>query len=437
MKTKLFTLLFAVLTLFSVAQPPAKIWYDETNLRTSAIRHFAHGRFLDCLMNCQRLNALGESDGLVAGLMAMAYDSLMNNEAATGSRELASKFRVDSSIYARLAAANLSPDIYKRSVMQSGASFYNSARFDSSEAYFSEYVKMSPNDTFALFFLANSQFYQGKYNQAVVTYKHLLELDFNRSDVHNLTGVCYLLQNNYLSARDYFSQAVLLEKNYGLAHYNLGRVHYGLNDKVAAIQSLNDAYVLMPKDSNCVALLSQIYLEQQDWKNAEKYLAKLYSLNRNNLKVGWNLVDIAWKNKDYEHAAAYLQNIARVSPKSIDAYNKLGEAYILTGNYEQAFNSYENAIQKAGENRDFHYGAGMCANRIGLYGKATEHLAKAIEFDASHAASHKEMGDAYMGLGKKKNAKKSYKTATALGWQKEKEKTQEQSTATSPLQAKK
>lgn len=435
MKTKLLTLLFSVLTVFAVAQAPAKIWFEETDLRTGAIKHFAHGRFLDCIINCQRLHAVGQADGLVAGLMVMAYDSLANKEASGNSKQVADKFEVDQSIFARLASANLTPDIYKRNVIQSGAKFYNASQFDSSEAYFGEYIKMSPNDTFALFFLANSQFNQGKYNQAIATYKHLLEVDFNRADVHNLLGVCHLLQNNYLSARDYFSQAIILDKHMGLAFYNLGRVHYGLNDKVSALQSLNDAYVLIPKDSNCIALLSQIYLEQQDSKNAEKFLARLYALNRNNLKVGWNLVDMAWKNKDYEHAAAYLQNIVRVAPKNIDAYNKLSEAYININSYEQAFNNYENAIQKAGENRDFLYGAGMCANRIGLYGKAVEYLTKSATLDANYAPAYKEMGDAYAGLGKKKQAKKCYKTATAMGWQKEEPKQKEVANV-GPMQAK-
>ncbi len=419
MKTKLLTLLLLASALMTMAQPPAKIWYDETNLRTSAIRNFAQAKYLDCIMNCQRMVALGNGDGLVTGLMAMAYDSLTNQEAADKSRADANLYKVDSNIIRRLTAANLSPEIYKRNILQSGAGFYNTFKFDSSEVFFTEYLKLAPKDTFAIFFLANSQFYQGKYEQAVVNYKRVLELDFNRADVHNLVGVCLMLQNNFLNARDYFSQALILDKYMGNAHYNLGRVQYGLNDKNAAIQSLNDAYSMLPKDSNIVALLSQIYLEQQDYKNAEKFLAKLYALNKSNEKVGWNLVNIARKNKDYEHVAIYLQNIIRVNPKNPQGYVELGETYVTTNNYEQAFNNYENAISKLGESRDFLYNAGMCANHIGIYGKAVEYLSKAISLDASYAKSYKELGDAYTGLKKKKQAKQNYKKANSLGYEKE------------------
>ncbi len=419
MKTKLLTLLLAVFTTIAVAQPPVKIGNENTDLRTGAIQHFAHTRYLDCIMNCQRLVAVGNSDGLVTGLMSMAYDSLVNIEAASKSHGVMLAYRVDSSILRRLAVANLSPEIYKRSIMKTGADFYNTNSYDSSEVYFAEYLKLAPKDTFAIFFLANSQFYQGKYDVAMVNYKRVLELDFNRADVHNLTGVCYMLQNNFLNARDYFAQATVLDKNMAVAYSNLGKVQYGLQDRNAAVQSLTQAYSLYPKDSNSIALLSQIYVEQGDDKNAEKFLAKLYSLNRNNVKVGWNLVSLAMKNKDYEHASAYLQNLIRVNPKNAEAYNKLGEVYITMNSFEQAFNNYENAIAKAGENRDFLYGAGMCANKIGLYGKAIEYLSKATTLDAAFAKSYKELGDAYAGVSKKKLAKQNYKLAKSLGIEKE------------------
>jgi tetratricopeptide (TPR) repeat protein len=415
MKNKLLTLLCVALATISVAQPPVKIGNDNMDLRSGAIHYFAHSRYLDCIMNCQKMVALGYSDGLVTGLMSMAYDSLVNREAATKNRDLTASYGVDSSLLRRLAASNLQSEIYKRSIMSSGASFYNTSKWDSSETYFAEYLKLEPTDTFAIFFLANAQFYQGKYAMAQANYKRLLEIDFNRPDVHNLTGVCFMLQNNYLNARDHFSQAVILDKGLAVAKYNLGRVHYGLHDKTAALQSLNEAYVLNPKDSNCVALISQIYLEQNDNKNAEKFLAKLYALNRNNEKVGWNLVNIALKNADYEHAAAYLQNIIRVNPKNPEGYNKLGDTYMQMNNFEQAFNNYENAITKLGENRNFHYHAGVCAIKIGLYGKAVEHLNKAAELDATYANTFQARGDAYTGMKKKKQAKQDYKQAKALG----------------------
>ncbi len=419
MKTKILTLVFFAFTLITNAQAPQKIWSNSSDPRTQAIRDFARGYYLDCIMNCQKLSALGMNDGLVSGLMAMAFDSLSNNDAAKKSNEVASAFQFDSSILKRLAASDLSPEIYQRNLLSKASEAYNKGDFASSEQSFKEFLKLAPKDTFATFFLGNSQFYQQKYDEAIASYKHVLDLDFNRADVHNLTGVCYLLQNNYLTARDYFSQASILDKHMAVAFYNLGRVHYGLQDKNAALQSLTSAYAFAPKDSGCVALLAQIYLEQSDDKNAEKFLAKLYALNRNNERIGWNLVNLSLKNKDYEHASAYLQNLIRVNPKNAEAYNKLSETYINMNSYEQAFINYENAIAKMGESRDFLYGAGSCANKIGLYGKALEYLGKAQTLDVSFAKTYQAMGDAYMGMKKKKDAKKNYKLAVNFGYQKD------------------
>jgi len=417
MKQGVFIAIFVWLAVLVNAQSPARITSSDTkNLRVDAIRNFAQAKYIDCILNCQKMVALGEGDGLVAGLMAMAYDSLRNDQAGSKAHEEAQRFKPQDEIYNRIASANLTPELYQRQVLSNGASSYNVARFDSSEFFFKEYLKLVPKDTFALYYLANAQFYQGKYDEALVNYRSILDLNFNRSDVHNLVGVCYMVQNNYLTARNYFCQSILLDKLNGMAHYNLGRIHFGLNDKTAALVSLEQAFILMPKDSDTVALIAQIYLEQHDLKNAEKYLARLYAINRNNEKVGWNLVNIAQKNNDYVHAASYLQNIIRMNPKNPQAYSELGKAYISNKSFEEAFNSYETALQKLGESRDFLYGAGMCANKIGIYGKAVEFLNKAVTYDAGYANTYQALGDAYTGLGKKKLALKNYKLAAGLGY---------------------
>ena len=98
MKTKILTLVFFAFTLITNAQAPQKIWSNSSDPRTQAIRDFARGYYLDCIMNCQKLSALGMNDGLVSGLMAMAFDSLSNNDAAKKSNEVASAFQFDSSI---------------------------------------------------------------------------------------------------------------------------------------------------------------------------------------------------------------------------------------------------------------------------------------------------------------------------------------------------
>ena len=80
--------------------------------------------------------ALGEGDGLVAGLMAMAYDSLRNDQAGSKAHEEAQRFKPQDEIYNRIASANLTPELYQRQVLSNGASSYNVARFDSSEFFF-------------------------------------------------------------------------------------------------------------------------------------------------------------------------------------------------------------------------------------------------------------------------------------------------------------
>lgn len=62
----------------------------------------------------------------------------------------------------------------------------NSAVVDASQA-----AKIAPNDRKILFLLANNQFSVGKYNDAITTLNHLIELNKNMADAFQLRAMCY------------------------------------------------------------------------------------------------------------------------------------------------------------------------------------------------------------------------------------------------------
>jgi tetratricopeptide (TPR) repeat protein len=401
--------------MLATAQPPAKIAFDAPSLKTVAIKNFANAQYLECLLNLQRVSAMGDNDGLVTGLMTMAYDSLVNFQAAEQAREFAKKsFRIDSNIIRRIALTSDNPQIVQRKLVSAGASAYNSAHYDSSEMYFTEYLKQVPNDTFAIYFLANCQFHQKKFDDALNTYKRILDIDNNKPEVHNLVGLCYMLKNNYLSARDHFAQSALMDNSNYNTFFNLGKVHYGLQDISAALQNLEQSFSLNPKEKEPLQMLCQIYNQREDWINAERYMSKLFILDKNNERLSWNLANISMKNKNLDRAAYYYGNVVRLNPKSVDAYNKIGDCYMSQGKFEQAYQNYETALTKAGENRDFLTNAGTCANEIKIYGKAIEYLTKSVSLDAANYNTYFQLGKAYEGLSKKKLAKRNYKTASLM-----------------------
>lgn len=412
---KFSTLVLCAIAMLATAQPPARIAFDVPTLKTVAIKNFANGQYLDCLLNLQRVSALGDNDGLVTGLMTMAYDSLVNFQAAEQAREFAKKsFRTDSSIIRRVALSTDNPQIVQRKLISAGAGAYNTSQYDSSEAYFAEYLKQVPNDTFALYFLANSQFHQKKTDEAMATYKQIIAIDNNKPEVHNLIGICYMLKNDYISARDHFAQSALMDNSNPSTFLNLGKVHYGLQDITAALSNFEHSFSLSPKEKEALQMICQIYNQREDWINSERYMSKLFILDKNNERLSWNLANIAVKNKNFERAAYYYSNVVRLNPRSVDAYNKIGDCYMKIGKYEQAYQNYENAIAKVGENRDFLTNAGLCANELKIYGKAIEFLNKSTKLDASSYTTYNELGKAYEGLGKKKVAKRNYRTASLL-----------------------
>jgi tetratricopeptide (TPR) repeat protein len=410
---RIFTFLLAcaiTTTLFS----QNRISFDPDQLRTTAMQNFINKEYFDCMVNLQRLTALGYDDGLVNSLMVMAYDSLNNQKAMQAMQAERNKYTIDSNKLKKMFSPDYNPDLYKQWISNQGVAYFNAKRYDSSAYYFTKYLEQMPKDTFALFYLASSHFYLKDYKSAIENYKKVLEIDFNRPNVHNYLGIAYMGQNNYLNARDHFSQAVLLDKNLTGAYYNLGKVQYGLNDYAGAITALNKAMETNPRDKEVLNLLGNIYTEQKDNAGAEMVYEKLYAVEKNNEKTNWILANLALQSKSYERAEYYLTNIVRINPKSVDGYQKLGAAYIADKKWNEAYLNYEQAVTKVGENKDLLVNAGYSANKIKLHNKAVEYLNKALLQDPANAAAEYQMGVAYEGLKKKKDAKKHYQMATAM-----------------------
>lgn len=410
---RIFTLLLAF-AISTTAFSQNKISFDPGQLRVTAMQNFINREYFDCMVNLQRLTALGYDDALINTLMLMAYDSLNNQKAVEMAKAERAKYNIDSSKLKRAFSKDYNPELYKQWMSNQALGHYNRGAYDSSAFYFAKYLEEAPKDTFALFYLASSYYNLKEYRPAVENYKRVLEVDFNRPNVHNYLGLAYMGQNNYISARDHFSQAVLLDKKNTTAYYNLGKVSYGLNDYASATTALNNAMQANPKDKEVLTLLGKIYTEQKDNASAEMVYEKLYALERNNESINWTLAYIALQSKSYERAEYYLTNIVRINPKSLDGYKKLGAAYMADKKWNEAYLNYEQAVTKVGENKDLLVNAGTSANKIKLHNKAVEYLNKALLQDPNNAVAEYQMGIAYDGLKKKKDAKKHYKNALAL-----------------------
>ncbi|MDP6584296.1 MAG: tetratricopeptide repeat protein, partial [Anaerolineales bacterium] len=111
----------------------------------------------------------------------------------------------------------------------------------------------------------------------------------------------------------------------------------------------------------------------------------------------------------YEEAIESYKQAIKLNPDDAYAHTRLGVAYRKSGMYEDAIESYKQAIRINPDDADAHIGLGIAYGRLGKHKEAIESYKQAIRIDPDFVLAHNGLGVAYRNLGKYEEAIESYK----------------------------
>ncbi len=99
---------------------------------------------------------------------------------------------------------------------------------------------------------------QGKYQEAIDILSKGLTHDEERSDIHNILGVCHYKKDNYTTAIDHFTRAVELAPTSAIDYANLGVNYKKLNDNEQAVKYFEMALSFDPSIEFARDMLNEI-----------------------------------------------------------------------------------------------------------------------------------------------------------------------------------
>jgi tetratricopeptide (TPR) repeat protein len=219
-----------------------------------------------------------------------------------------------------------------------------------------------------------------KVNRAI---KHL-ELSIHDNDEfydsHYLMGIILNDREKYAESNRAFERANRLEQKF-TAYYYMGSNYHELKDVAGEIAAYKKILELSPFNYKALRSLSQIYMEQEDYKNAAIYLEQLFTSNPGTRKIAVEylyslfaagedekflkiseMVDIKDSNlliyakalilsrKNKEDEAIKL--LESINPKDSRSYLLMSEIYIRKQDYYRAYQILDKI--EAGK-RDFFY----------------------------------------------------------------------------------
>jgi tetratricopeptide (TPR) repeat protein len=111
----------------------------------------------------------------------------------------------------------------------------------------------------------------------------------------------------------------------------------------------------------------------------------------------------------YQEAIESYKQAIRINPDDEYAHNNLGVAYRKLGKYEEEIESYKQAIRINPDDRDAHNNLGLAYGELGKHKKEIESYKQAIRINPDYVNAHYNLGNAYGELGKYQEAIESYK----------------------------
>ncbi|MBR1765939.1 MAG: tetratricopeptide repeat protein [Bacteroidales bacterium] len=276
-----------------------------------------------------------------------------------------------------------------------------SEKLDNNDASFrlEEFLRLYPQSSrcnMARFYLGNFRYARGDYGAALDYYKLVdaREVEFNHRAEYNFKmGYCYFHAGDTKKASQLFAQQVG-----GQSKYRNSSLYY-----YAHIQYMNGEYEPALKN------FKELEKDKKFAKIAPSYIARIYYyLGREDdlLEMAPGLLG----DKD-----AFRRN---------EVHQMVGEIYFNRGEYQKALEQYK-AVDEAAKReqtqsctpQDNDYQIGYCHYQTGNYREAAEYLRRKTACDDSVAQNALYvLGDCYLKMGDKRNARSMFLQASKMGF---------------------
>lgn len=168
------------------------------------------------------------------------------------------------------------------------------------------------------------------------------------------------------------------------AHYKRGLAYLTENNIQPAFIEFQKAYELNPEDKEVLNAIGIIYLLNfEDFQKAIDFFKKAVKVDRD-FSDAHNNLGFAYEkagrfNEAIDSYKQALSNLLYRTPEK--AYHSLGRIYYRLGWYDEAIVAYKEAVKRMPDLYLAYYGLALSYNAKGRYGDASAAITKAIEID--------------------------------------------------------
>jgi tetratricopeptide (TPR) repeat protein len=200
-------------------------------------------------------------------------------------------------------------------------------------------------DTELFFIQGNVAYRKGNFDEAIKFYSEAIEKTPKFADAYNNRGRVKIELENLQGAIQDFEKAVSIDEKFYMAKFNLAEAYSNterLEESLTLLKQISNQY----KDSSFYYVtLSNVFIQKNNFAEANSNLAVALRLNPKNDKGYTNLGYIQYSNKNYDAAKQNFEKAISINPKQDFAINNLSLIYAQQNDYLKALETVEKAIE--------------------------------------------------------------------------------------------
>lgn len=257
-----------------------------------------------------------------------------------------------------------------RKMAQAIASLYAKiGQEEKAEQLFEKIIKDNPKDPTSYDLYASYLESQGRYDEALASYKRAYELNPDNGGVLFRLGNAYFERGRYTEAVTYLKGAKESFDDDIETIKKLGEAYLELKEYGKAIEEYKAIIEIIPKHVSSRIQIGNAYLKLGQYNSAEKYYKEALQIEPTNLSVYYQLINFELIRGKLSNAKVYIDKGFSIDSNDSILYALYGEYFYRLGSYysskedfriardkfEEAINIWQKTIAKTNDSKWIQY----------------------------------------------------------------------------------
>ena len=291
---------------------------------------------------------------------------------------LAAQNRHDQALTAFRRAVSIRSD-YWQAHRDIGRILISRRDYRSATESFTNAIRNNPNDLSLLRELGMAQSQSGSLVAAEASFARILEAQPDDAQINYNMAVVQLGLGKNNEALLFARRALNSNPSNAVYAYTVGLAHEALRDVDSAIGAYRNAASLDPRYVRPRINLGRIFLEQNNFDDALKYLYdEAFRIEPANFEVNNNLGAVFAKMENWGFSVEHYERAIRVENNHPTVHLNLARAYSGAGDLARARNSYLNVLRLVPDNWDAMFELAKTYIGLELPGDAGEYLSELV-----------------------------------------------------------